>query len=253
MTDKAPINVDICIPSDDDCRMSFAMSLAEMMRYTIAETDKGRLLFHTRIYNARSSNLAGNRNLLVENALEHDADYVLFLDSDMTFPPDTLARLLGSAEQFNLDVIAATYSTRQQGCVCRNNTSRLDSGIYRKIQTAAMNGIFEINNVGTGIMLIAARVFRNLAKPWFMFTWNEATQELEGEDTSFCKKANAAGFKIWVDYDLSKQTGHIGTFTYTVNETADIACIREVTTVNREAEGTNATEISALRGDSVRM
>lgn len=253
MTVQEPIKVDICIPSGDDCKTSFALSLAEMMRYNMAETDKGKLLFYPRIYNVRSSNLAGNRNLLVENALKNAADYVLFLDSDMTFPPETLARLLASAEQFNLDVIAATYSTRQQGCVCRNNTNRLENGAYRKIQTAAMKGIFEINNVGTGIMLIATRVFRKLERPWFMFAWDDAKHLFEGEDTTFCKKANAAGFKIWVDFDLSKQIGHVGAFTYTVNEAADMACVREVTTESSDFEGTNVGEVSALRGDSVRI
>jgi hypothetical protein len=35
-----------------------------------------------------------------------------------------------------------------------------------------------------------------------------------GEDVFFCQKAAAAGFKIWIDHDVSKEIGHIGTFEF---------------------------------------
>jgi len=34
------------------------------------------------------------------------------------------------------------------------------------------------------------------------------------QDVFFCNKARAAGFKIWIDHDVSKEIGHVGTFEF---------------------------------------
>jgi len=36
-----------------------------------------------------------------------------------------------------------------------------------------------------------------------------------GEDIYFCKLAQAHGFKVWVDHDLSKDVKHIGKMEFT--------------------------------------
>jgi len=56
----------------------------------------------------KSSIVADARNLGLEYAQKYGAEYVLFIDSDMTFPKDALLKLLVR----QVDIIGATYSRR---------------------------------------------------------------------------------------------------------------------------------------------
>jgi GT2 family glycosyltransferase len=62
--------------------------------------------------------------------------------------------------------------------------------------------LIEVDAVGTGIMLIRKKVFKELPEPWFYFK-NDFS-----EDIMFCKEAKKAGYKIYVDTTLS--VGHVG-------------------------------------------
>jgi hypothetical protein len=62
-------------------------------------------------------------------------------------------------------------------------------------------------------MLIDACVFKDLEKPWFYFEQLPQGKVL-GEDIYFCIKASDAGFKTYVDHDLSLEIKHIGTYQY---------------------------------------
>ena len=75
-------------------------------------------------------------------------------------------------------------------------------------------GLQEVGSVGMGVMLIKANVFAKLAEPWFETPWRHDKRGYIGEDVFFCKKAREAGFKIWIDHDVSKEIGHIGMFEF---------------------------------------
>lgn len=75
-------------------------------------------------------------------------------------------------------------------------------------------GLQEIGSVGMGVMLIKKRVFAKLSEPWFETPWRHDKRGYIGEDVYFCNKARDAGFKIWIDHDVSKEIGHIGTFEF---------------------------------------
>jgi hypothetical protein len=67
-------------------------------------------------------------------------------------------------------------------------------------------GAIEIGIGGTGGMLISSEVLRSLGDPWFEFGKYE---DGGGEDTWFCLKARARGFKIYCDVDTA--IGHLTT------------------------------------------
>ena len=46
-------------------------------------------------------------------ALDMGADYVLWLDSDMTFPADTLERMLATMQEKDLDILTGVYYRRR--------------------------------------------------------------------------------------------------------------------------------------------
>jgi hypothetical protein len=65
--------------------------------------------------------------------------------------------------------------------------------------------------MGFGIVLIEARVFEAMEKPWFLVEWIDTDGGgFCGEDTYFCERAKGAGFTPMVDHDLTKETTHIG-------------------------------------------
>lgn len=182
--------VALCFPSGDRVHADFALSLSGLCLYM-----RGLDIV---VVNPKSSIVAVARNNGVERAQKHQAGYLLFLDSDMTFPPNTLARLLGHGK----DIVGALY------------TKRLPP--YEILGTplpgakATENGLAEMQRIPTGCLLISMRVFDKLERPYFHFGINETTRNLLGEDYAFCDDARAAGFSIWADMNLSREIGHIG-------------------------------------------
>jgi hypothetical protein len=75
-------------------------------------------------------------------------------------------------------------------------------------------GIEEVGSIGMGVMLIKRNVFEKLTEPWFETPWRTDARGYIGEDIFFCRKAQDAGYKIWIDHDVSKEIGHIGTFEF---------------------------------------
>lgn len=185
------MSVTIAIPSRDFIHTNFAMSLISLVL-------QSRIPIF--ISNIRSSVLPVSRSMLVERAQENKSDYILFLDSDMVFPPDTLMRLIAH----NKDIVCATYCRREgttepMGCTAE----------WEGIKADAI-GVGEAGRVPMGVMLIRTSVFDKMDKPYFRWGINEGRSEIVGEDVEFCDRARALGYKIWVDMELSRQVGHCG-------------------------------------------
>lgn len=192
MTDtpsKLP-RIAVCFPSSDTVQADFAISLSGLCLAT-----RG---VEVVVINPKSSIVAVARNNGVERAQKHAADYILFLDSDMTFPPDTLMRLLAHKK----DIVGAVY------------TKRLPP--YEILGTPMPDahtdpaGLAEMQRLPTGCLMIAMKVFNTLPEPYFHFGINPVTRKLLGEDYAFCDDARNAGFTLWADMKLSQEIGHIG-------------------------------------------
>lgn len=150
-----------------------------------------------------------NRTLLVHTAVKGKhasgikATHILFIDSDMRFPPDTLERLLAHKK----DII---------GCNARSRTE--DTWVARKddksISSEGRKGIQEVDTLGFGIILIDLKVFtsklRAVPPNCFAQPFNNYNGLFVGEDIYFCTVARDKGWKIWVDHDLSQEVKHIG-------------------------------------------
>jgi glycosyltransferase involved in cell wall biosynthesis len=190
MTDPQ-IRIAISVPSGDMVHADFAMCLARM-----CTTTHGMLV---NVINNKSSIVAIARNNGVQLAQEFGAHYLLFLDSDMMFPENTLWRLLMHRQ----DIVAATYTKRVPPYPTLGTVLSGDVG-------PATPGLVEMARVPTGCLLIKMPVFDRLPRPYFRFEANEQTGDIIGEDYIFCDRARAAGFRIWCDPVLSHDIGHIG-------------------------------------------
>ncbi len=184
-----PPKVAIVVPSMAMVHMRFAMALAgvvaESARYAVLD-----------IINPRGGVTAANRNQGVLRALKLDADYVLFLDSDMSFPSNTLVRLLAARK----DIVGANYVARGPG----HRSLVIPKG---NVKTTAA-GVVEVDKLPTGIMLIRTEVFKKLKKPWFIYPAFE--EDIGTEDYPFCDAAREAGYQIYCDIDLSLEVVHWG-------------------------------------------
>ena len=211
MTDE--YRVAISIPSTSTWEAEFGMSLIFLTNYCAAHGAKSGKPMHFTVRNMRGSILANMREQMVQDAIEAKATHVLFLDSDQTFPPDTLHRLLHHKKE----VIGCNIAVKQiPSAPTARQAGNGNAGV--NVYTTEDSPILEkVWRLGTGVMLIDLSIFKNpvLHKgPWFEQVWKPDVGSFTGEDWGFCRNLQKAGVGIWVDHDLSKEIGHLGNLNY---------------------------------------
>lgn len=177
----------------------FAYDLARMVGYTQMVRPATVLL----LYHIKGTYLPRARARLANEAVEQGCTHVLWLDSDMRFPKDTLLRLLGH----ETPIVAANYSTRQPPFL----PTALDVDFQPVFQG---EGVSDVRVCGMGVMLTACEVFRAIGKPYFALGYNKKDDDYSGEDTFFCEMARKAGFRVLIDWRLSEEVAHCGAFTF---------------------------------------
>ncbi len=153
------------------------------------------------------------RNMIVDKL---EKDWLFLMDSDQTFQPDTLERLLS----WDLPIVsglyfkspgkpvphAYSYAWQEGGHLYSALIGQVGKYLQQHKEALAKAGpavtlpckreeLIEADGVGGGCLLIHRRVFNALEKPYF--ECNAGT--FFGEDFYFCRKVRAAGFKIYVD------------------------------------------------------
>lgn len=198
----------IAVPCMDMLHQKFAESLVNVTRTAPADTD---------ICWKPSSLIYDSRNLLALTAIENGYDRIMWFDSDMTFPPDTLHRLL-TVMDHGYDVVSGMYVRRKPPVI---------PVIYKRIDAPAPGEtdiancvedyldykpgtIFRIDGCGLGCALmktsLVKRVWETYGPPFSPLAWT-------GEDLSFCYRAKQLGAKMVCD--SSVRCGHIGSVLYT--------------------------------------
>lgn len=152
---------------------------------------------------------AHNRNECVRSAREHKADYLMFIDNDMTFPASGIQRLLDADK----DIIGVNYNARPKlgGSVVSTVKTRdpwNDPDYGKIIGNEVPAQMFKCFSVGTGFTLIRMSVFDKLKFPYFVSGQTEQGEPFT-EDVDFCRKANAAGIEVWCNPTIPMK--HLGT------------------------------------------
>ena len=161
----------------------------------------------------RGYTISENRNYCVIQAQKNGSDYLFFVDDDMTFPEDTLERLL----EHKKEVVGVSSYSR---CLPLSSTVGLmDSkgeymhpDMHSEWEMQVPRELFECYFVGAGVMLIDMNVFNNIKSPSFEFTYDENGQVVNGEDGTFCKKIRDAGMAVWCDGSIP--VGHLGEYEF---------------------------------------
>lgn len=222
------MKVKVGIPARDTVMTGFAHSLAMLVGASSREPG-----LELSVYTSSGTLICDQRNQIAKAALESDCDWVLYLDSDMRFPPETLLRLL----ERNVPIVSANYSSRRAPA---EPIAFKSIGTLEKLYTEEdSTGLEEVSANGFGVMLIHTSVFRTIPKPWFYIPYIPEKDGHWGEDVWFCNAARKAGFDVLVDHDLSKEVRHIGVREYDYLDTL---------AVRAEVEASKLPPISLRQG-----
>jgi hypothetical protein len=190
----------VCIPCRDTLHSAHAMSLAEMVKFNTMNN------IDTHVFMDASTILLTQRERLATEAMTLDAEYILWLDSDIVFPATTAVRLLAHNEDF----VAANYIRRQ---LPAKGVAYEKIGDWENpLPFEVYDGLVDVAGVGMGCMLMKTEIFAKLAKPWFEFGWSPESNDFLGEDMIMCQKASEAGYQLKIDTALSQELRHLGTW-----------------------------------------
>jgi glycosyltransferase involved in cell wall biosynthesis len=204
------MNLAICIPiSWDYVPTPFLVSLTQLLRPGTLKAVRGLGVERYFYLINRAFPLDVNRNTLVKKARELEADWVLFLDADMTFPPDLVPALLNDSIATGAAIVSATYFKKlpPHPCVSGVFKTPADPQLITPIEPANQE-LTPCDVIGLGAALIHCSVFDAVPHPWFEYEVYQKTGERTvTEDVPFCRKAKEAGFSIITDPRLV--CGHI--------------------------------------------
>ena len=232
-------SVAICIPSNDQWQAATSVAVIDMIRFSLANrVDCG-------VINWRGATVTASRNGLVKLATDiKGVDAILWVDSDMVMPPDTLLRLL----DHDKDVVGCFYNKRTPPHETVGKLRDPNADISK-------GGLYEADYLPGGLALVKSSVYRKLAWPWYFesYRWPgdpvesflarlrdtavidlpaEIAASLPGswrawiaenhaadvatyagnmvsEDIAFCKKARAVGYRLYCDVSLTYQVQHL--------------------------------------------
>lgn len=223
----AGATVVIAVPCSDYMPADTAFDLVRLANYTLAH----RPDLTVRLYHMKSTLIADGRHNLVVAARKAKADWILWLDSDMRFPPDALVRLLTHGEH----AVAAGYATRR--APCEPVAEKVGEG--RVYPTVDAEGLVAIDWVGMGCMLTHVETCFPLDHlPWFAIGWNPKLGGYSGEDVYFCRQLKKRGIPLYLDLKLTNETAHIGTFEFTMEHARAMADLRREQDLEAPADGT---------------
>lgn len=197
----------IAIPAMDTVKTEFMACLMALrqvgdLKLTIAQ--------NSLIYTARAE--------MMLKAIEGDFDYILWIDSDMSFEPDLAQRLIADAEEHHLDFVTGLCFKRtiptlptilsSLEWVQRPNGEKEGHVEYYKDYPG--DSLFKIAGCGMAACLTRVEALKHVAKHFK----GSPFAPLPGlsEDYSLCWRMQQLGYEIHCDSRV--KVGHVGSFIY---------------------------------------
>src|SRR5215216_3640817 len=182
--------------------------------------------------------LADARNrAVVEFLRDNKAPWLLWIDTDMGFPPDVIEQLMAAADPVERPIVGGLAFTWRQGepdgmggwdCIATPTTfdwgHEGDAKGFVVNYDYAFDKVQQVAGTGSACVLIHRSVFEDILKEfkpkgqlWYDRVPNPAMGKVLGEDLSFCLRANAVGKTVWVDTGVKtthKKTIWVSEVTY---------------------------------------
>ena len=146
-----------------------------------------------------------NRNHLAQMALEGDYTHLFLVDADMSFPGDTLTKLLSHGK----DLIGAAYNYR---ALPRRTVVKMhrDGHIYSPERLP--ESLFPCYAIGSGVKLVTTHALAHMPRPWFALDFDKDGMLSVSDDVWFCQQAARVGIETFCDPTI--RAGHIGSFEF---------------------------------------
>lgn len=144
--------------------------------------------------------IADARNEIVQFALDHDANYIYWLDDDVIAPGDSFLKLW----RHQKDIINGVYWSKSNPPMPLIFRGHLEAPYLNW----HVGDLIEIDAAGNGLTLVKTDVYRKIEKdlggPWYSVEYGSFANQKESgfnntEDLYFYWKAKKAGYKIWAD------------------------------------------------------
>ena len=190
----------IAVPSHDYIHADTCRCLMEMDK---PEGTGFALITNTLIFNAR--------NTIAAEALKAGFDRVMWIDSDMVFPADTMLRLAADMDT-GKDFVTGLCFTRSEPSKpviykrlwweLQDNRVKTGCEYYMDYPR---DSVFEVQGSGFACCMTSARLLADMVEKRGQPFWPLMGM---GEDTTFCFNARNAGYKLWCDSRI--KVGHIG-------------------------------------------
>lgn len=148
--------------------------------------DKGRRILDV-LPSESSSHLVAGRNRQAELFLSTPAKWCLFLDADMTFDPDLIARLRRHATP---DRVVGGF------CATADGLPVMFGFDGERIESWTPGALVPVLATGGACLLIHRSVFERLPYPWFYMTREGFQMD---QDQMFLRDVNRAGLQVAVD------------------------------------------------------
>lgn len=167
--------------------------------------------------------IAAARNDGVEAFLSKSSDWLWWVDTDMGFAPDTVERLLASADASERPVMGALcYRWMEEGhdglngYQCRPSPTIYewfeagDRAGFAVAEDFAVDKVVRCAGTGSACILVHRSVFERIAEaegPEWYTPLRHPTMGVVGEDLSFCLRLGRHGIPLHVD--TSVKTNHL--------------------------------------------
>lgn len=142
--------------------------------------------------------IARQRN---EAAERMKGDYIVYVDADCVPPLKTIDRLASH----DVGVVGGVVLDRKHPSFICAIKSLEPWQRYLRTEMPHSWKISPVVGVGTGCLLVRRYVFEKMEPPYFRT--GDLVQDMLTEDTSFCLRAAAAGFPIYIDPAV--RVGHV--------------------------------------------
>ena len=147
-----------------------------------------------------------SRDALVHNFLKTDATDFIFIDSDLGFPPESIAKIL----KHDVDVVGGAYLKKDDSGFCCT--------VLNKERHS--NGLIKAEMLPTGFLRFRRRVFEREVDTYQsegrelkqFFPFGNINGRFAGEDVQFCREYDG---DIWLDPDIT--FNHVGTKSFVGN------------------------------------
>lgn len=146
------------------------------------------------------------RNTIVDIALSNECSHIMFLDTDMTFPKDTILKLINHDKDIVGGLYFERYHPYRPAVFWKDNDDE-----YVLPNNIPENKLIECDAIGTGCLLIKTAIFSKLKKPYFEYRLGaygiSQKEKFFSEDIVFSELCKKEGFSIYCDTSI--ECGHL--------------------------------------------